>query len=60
VTPLYEGRSSVHGSTAVIDTKPLPATALTNVVEYSVITNLTGAMAKRYVCPACNRGVSRP
>jgi hypothetical protein len=25
---------------------------------YHVITNLTAAMAKRYVCPACNKGCS--
>ena len=27
--------------------------------NYHVITNLTAAMAKRYVCPACNKGCSR-
>jgi len=27
--------------------------------HYHVITNLTAAMAKRYVCPACNKGCER-
>ena len=27
--------------------------------HYSVITNLTGAMARRYVCPACNKGCTQ-
>jgi hypothetical protein len=27
--------------------------------HYHVITNLTAAMAERYLCPACNRGCSR-
>jgi len=27
--------------------------------HYHVITNLTAAMTKRYVCPACNEGCER-
>jgi hypothetical protein len=27
--------------------------------DYNVITNLTGAMTRRYVCPACNKGCKR-
>jgi hypothetical protein len=28
-------------------------------LHYHVITNLTAAMAKEYVCPACNKGCKR-